>query len=180
VWVVDTQEFIKTPTLLELLDDIRRDQFFASPVLVAVMSIEPDAAILDEGSLTVQTASREPLDWAKHYAKQYAHNPAYPLDVSGASAGGMLTISIGRSRQSNFRIPDESVSSHHAKLIFDRGRYEYFVVDEHSRNGTHLNGERLKGGIRTQIWSGAYLSFGNSIFVFLDPPTLRKLSAIKG
>ncbi len=177
---MDTQEFDKTPTLLELLSDIRRDQFFASPVFVAVLAIEPDSALLDDGNLTVQTAINEPLDWAKHYAKQYANNPAYALDVSGASSGGMLTLTIGRSRQASFRIPDESVSSQHAKLIFDRGRYEYFVTDEHSRNGTHLNGERLRPGVRTQIWSGAYLSFGNSIFVFLDPPTLRKLSAIKG
>jgi hypothetical protein len=177
---VDTQEFDKTPTLLELLADIRKDQFFASPVFVAVSHVSSDVPMEDDG-LTMQTGTQhEPLDWAKHYAEQYANNRAYAIDVSGASSGGLLTLSIGRSKASTFRIPDESVSSTHAKLIFDRGRYEYFTVDEHSRNGTHLNGERLRPGVRTQIWSGAFLSFGNSVFVFLDPPTLRKLAALKG
>jgi pSer/pThr/pTyr-binding forkhead associated (FHA) protein len=116
----------------------------------------------------------------KYYAEQYAHNKAYLIDVATASAGGFVTVAIGRSKTSTFRIPDESVSSAHAKLIFDRGRYEYFIQDEHSRNGTYLNGERLRPGVRTQLWSGAFVSFGNSVFVFLDPPTLRKLATLKG
>jgi hypothetical protein len=28
------------------------------------------------------------------------------------------------------------------------------------------------------IWSGAYVSFGDALFVFIDPPTIRKLSAL--
>lgn len=177
---MDTQEFDKTPTLLELLADIRRDQFFAAPVLVAVSHVATDAP-MDEDGLTMQTGTQhEPLDWVKYYAEQYASNRAYAIDVAGASAGGIVQIAIGRSKQSGFRIPDESVSSQHAKLIFDRGRYEYFITDEHSRNGTYVNGERLRPGVRTQIWSGAFVSFGNSVFVFLDPPTLRKLAALKG
>ena len=28
------------------------------------------------------------------------------------------------------------------------------------------------------IWSGAYVSYGDAVFVFIDPPTLRKLSKL--
>jgi hypothetical protein len=177
---VDTQEFDRTPTLLELLADIRKDQFFASPVFVAVSHVAADAP-MDEDGMTMQTGTQhEPLDWVKYYAEQYANNRAYSLDTAGASAGGIVQVTIGRSKQAGFRIPDESVSSQHAKLLFDRSRYEYFISDENSRNGTYVNGERLRGGSRTQIWAGAFVSFGNSVFVFLDPPTLRKLAALKG
>ena len=28
------------------------------------------------------------------------------------------------------------------------------------------------------VWSGAYVGFGDAVFVFIDPPTLRKLSKL--
>ena len=36
----------------------------------------------------------------------------------------------------------------------------------------------LEPALRTPIWSGAYVSFGDALYVFIDPPTLRKLSSL--
>jgi len=52
------------------------------------------------------------------------------------------------------------------------------VIDQDSRNGTYLNGQKLAPNTRTDIGSGAYVSFGDAVFVFLDAPTLRKLSRL--
>jgi hypothetical protein len=115
-----------------------------------------------------------------YYTKPHADSRAYVLDVAGTSSGGIVPRATGRCKQSSFRLPDESVSRQHVKLVSDRRRCEYPTTDEHSRNGTNLNGEQLRWGVRTQLRSGAFLSFGNSVVVLLDPSTLRNLSALKG
>ena len=56
----------------------------------------------------------------------------------------------------------------------------YYIIDESSRNGTCINGQPLVAGVRMSVWSGAYVSFGDAVFVFIDPPTLRKLSRLAG
>jgi pSer/pThr/pTyr-binding forkhead associated (FHA) protein len=53
-------------------------------------------------------------------------------------------IVIGRSRSSDVRIPDSSVSARHA-TIRQRGA-EYLLLDEGSTNGTFIDGHRLSPG----------------------------------
>jgi pSer/pThr/pTyr-binding forkhead associated (FHA) protein len=62
--------------------------------------------------------------------------PAISLDVP--------RIVIGRSRGSDVRVPDPSVSSRHA-TIRQRGS-EYLLLDEGSTNGTFIDGHRLSPG----------------------------------
>lgn len=50
-------------------------------------------------------------------------------------------VVIGRGVGCDVRLPDRSVSQHHATIR--RERDHYVVVDEGSTNGTYLNGERL-------------------------------------
>jgi pSer/pThr/pTyr-binding forkhead associated (FHA) protein len=50
-------------------------------------------------------------------------------------------IVIGRSASCDVRLPDRSVSQHHATIRQERDHY--VVVDEASTNGTYVNGERL-------------------------------------
>ena len=63
-------------------------------------------------------------------------------------------------------------------VVFDASAGEYFLIDENSRNGTRINGEPVSPGVPTAVWSGAHVSFGDAVFVFLDPPTLRKLAKL--
>lgn len=62
--------------------------------------------------------------------------PAISLDVP--------RIVIGRSRGSDVRVPDPSVSARHA-TIRQRGA-EYLLLDEGSTNGTFIDGHRLSPG----------------------------------
>jgi pSer/pThr/pTyr-binding forkhead associated (FHA) protein len=57
---------------------------------------------------------------------------------------GSDAIRIGRSSRSDIRIPTRSVSGHHLTLRCDGPKWT--VTDEHSTNGTLLNGERLIPG----------------------------------
>lgn len=65
-----------------------------------------------------------------------AEVPAISLDVP--------RIVIGRSRGSDVRVPDPSVSARHA-TIRQRGA-EYLLLDEGSSNGTFIDGHRLSPG----------------------------------
>jgi hypothetical protein len=65
----------------------------------------------------------------------------------------------------------------HGSIGFDEAR-GYLVVDENSRNGTRVNGQSLTPGAAAPVYAGAQVAFGDATFVFLDPPTLRKLARL--
>jgi pSer/pThr/pTyr-binding forkhead associated (FHA) protein len=67
---------------------------------------------------------------------------------------------IGRGPQCALRLGASYVSAQHA-LVRWRGHWE--VIDRGSRNGTHLNGERLKPGQAYLLLEGAILSFGHPV-----------------
>ncbi|MGM0556537.1 MAG: FHA domain-containing protein [Myxococcota bacterium] len=61
-------------------------------------------------------------------------------------------VRIGRSSRSDIRIPTRSVSGHHLTLQHDEQKWT--VTDEHSTNGTLLNGTLLAPGTPHQLSSG--------------------------
>lgn len=50
---------------------------------------------------------------------------------------------IGRGHDCQIVLPERQVSRHHAKIVFEDGRY--YVHDLDSKNGTHLNGQQVEG-----------------------------------
>jgi len=51
-------------------------------------------------------------------------------------------VTIGRSRKSNdIVIKDLSISTNHAKIIFNKGRF--YLIDLQSKHGTYVNGKKL-------------------------------------
>ncbi len=50
-------------------------------------------------------------------------------------------ISIGRSDDNDLAIDDEAVSSRHARIIFENGKW--MLEDLNSTNGTYLNNQRI-------------------------------------
>lgn len=165
----------KAETLRDLLLEIRNGFPIYSPVLICV---QDDPASIAESTLEHTVTVSEPLDWAEQYTREYANEP-YVLVGSNTLQGGLdQPVTLGRSRRCDVRIENDSVSKVHASIVFDRGSGGYYIVDEESRNGTCINGERVAAGIRSSLWSGAYVSFGDAVYVFIDPPTLRKLSRL--
>lgn len=160
--------------LRDLLRQIRNGYSQYAPVLIKVQDGQEPLA---EATLEHTVTKDEPLDWAEHYATEYSGAPF--LEVGENSLQQLDTVvTVGRSRSCVVRVENESVSKVHATIVFDRSAGSYFLTDECSRNGTCINGEPLVPQERTPLWSGAYMSFGDAVYVFIDPPTLRKLSRI--
>jgi pSer/pThr/pTyr-binding forkhead associated (FHA) protein len=93
-------------------------------------------------------------------------------------------VNIGRAEYCDIVIPDDSVSSQHAKLTRREG--VWVLTDLGSTNGTTVDGERIEGDI--PIAPGAHVRFGDVQLVFdptdddadLNPPkATRMISALK-
>jgi hypothetical protein len=61
---------------------------------------------------------------------------------------------------------DKFVSGKHAYLVYKTGNL--FLYDQHSRNGTFLNNNRLKSGVPLTIYPGDIVKVGNSEFRVSD------------
>jgi pSer/pThr/pTyr-binding forkhead associated (FHA) protein len=124
-----------------------------------------------------------------------AAKPAAPAALakflvrSGSLKGQRLLVkvpivNIGRAEYNDLVIPDDSVSSQHAKLTRREG--VWVLTDLGSTNGTLVDGERI--GADTAIAPGAYVRFGDVQLVFEPtddeaginaPQGTRAISAVK-
>jgi pSer/pThr/pTyr-binding forkhead associated (FHA) protein len=98
---------------------------------------------------------------------------------SGALKGTRLIVrtpvaNIGRADYNDLVLPDESVSTSHAKL--QRREGVWILVDLESTNGTHVDGERISTD--TPIAPGTMVRFGDVQLVF--EPTDDALGVAKG
>jgi pSer/pThr/pTyr-binding forkhead associated (FHA) protein len=98
---------------------------------------------------------------------------------SGALKGQRLAIktpvvNIGRADYNDIMLPDESVSTTHAKL--QRREGVWVLVDLDSTNGTFVDGEQIKG--ETALAPGANVRFGEVGLVF--EPTDDAVRVAKG
>jgi len=89
---------------------------------------------------------------------------------SGALKGQRVSIktpiaNIGRADYNDVHLPEESVSTSHAKL--QRREGVWMLVDLESTNGTFVDGERVRG--ETALAPGALLRFGD-VWVLFGPP----------
>ena len=169
------EERPKSITLRELLVELRNGLTLHKPILIEV---EPGSRVAPDATIDRTMTLRKPLDWAEQYGREYAGHTYLLLGPNTLAAGMEQPVTIGRSRRCDVRVDNDSVSKVHGSVVFDRTSGEYYIVDENSRNGTCINGENLSPGVPSAVWSGAYVSFGDAVFVFIDPPTLRKLSKL--
>lgn len=81
----------------------------------------------------------------------------------GPGAGSELdvlqpVVTVGRGRQSDVSIDDDSVSSAHATLEYERGSWR--ITDLGSANGTFVEGVRLAPQVPTPLAYGSTVRFG--------------------
>ncbi|CAG1021712.1 Phosphoserine phosphatase RsbU [Methylococcales bacterium] len=86
---------------------------------------------------------------AKTSAGDMAH---YIVVVGGAERGkkieiGLAPIRLGRGADSDFRLSDAFVSTHHCTVGFEEG--QIWVTDTGSTNGSFIEGERVRGRV---VW----------------------------
>ncbi|MBE7450957.1 MAG: FHA domain-containing protein [Kofleriaceae bacterium] len=162
-------------TLRELLLEMRGGYVLHRPVVVDVTPGTrdgPEATI--ERTLTIQL----PAAGGDDLSSELAGCSFMLVGPNTLSAGLETPVTIGRSRRCDVRVDNDSVSKVHASVTFDQGRAAYLLVDENSRNGTRVNGQQLAPGVAAPVYAGAQVAFGDAVFVFIDPPTLRKLARI--
>ncbi len=83
-------------------------------------------------------------------------------------------VNIGRAEYNDVVIPDESVSTMHAKL--QRREEIWVLTDNGSTNGTFVDGERLSG--EAVLSPGALIRFGETAVMF--EPTDTQAQCQKG
>ena len=76
---------------------------------------------------------------------------------------GEETVTIGRLADNILQIDEPSVSSHHADLFLEAGRYQ--LRDSGSTNGTYVNGAQITAAI---LRHGDEVRFGSVAGVFLS------------
>ncbi len=92
---------------------------------------------------------------------------------------------IGRGGECDLVLPERQVSRQHAKILREDGRFA--VQDLGSKNGTHLNGERVRG--RVPIQDGdeiqialcvklVFIGTGATLPLTFDPPKHEKALSI--
>jgi pSer/pThr/pTyr-binding forkhead associated (FHA) protein len=93
-------------------------------------------------------------------------------------------VNIGRAEYCDMVIPDDSVSSQHAKLTRREG--VWVLTDLGSTNGTTVDGEKIEGDI--PLAPGAFVKFGDVQLIFEPtdddadvnaPKATRTMSAVK-
>ena len=90
----------------------------------------------------------------------------------------LAAFTVGRARTCDVVLASHSVSKLHATITHDRERDGFVVADLASRNGTRIDGVAVDPVRGTALYAGAKVAFGDVAFVFLDPPTLRKLARL--
>lgn len=92
--------------------------------------------------------------------------PALNLCLDSDPEGTSVTFNkpevlIGRDNECDFQVKDESVSAHHARLIYRSS--QWWVEDLESTNGTYLNDEKVE--TPTVIIKGDELRIGQDLLL---------------
>jgi diguanylate cyclase (GGDEF)-like protein len=92
----------------------------------------------------------------------------YPatFDVGSIRSLRGTSWTVGRKRDCDIQLNDESISRHHARI--ETGSDGHWLLDLKSFNGTFVNEQRIE---KSKLTDGDYVRFGNCIFRYLagDP-----------
>lgn len=161
-------------TLRDLLLEVRGGYVLHRPILVDITPAADGAA---ENTIDRTLTMQLPASGEPHLGAELAGCTFMLVGPNTLHGAADAPVTIGRSRRCDVRIDNESVSKVHGSIGFDEAR-GYLVVDENSRNGTRVNGQPLAPGAAAAVYAGAQVAFGDATFVFIDPPTLRKLARL--
>ena len=112
---------------------------------------------------TQRIALDKPVEMSHAFLIPFAQTGASGAKASSAAIGEFFTI--GRDPGCQLAIPDDCVSSRHARI--ERKLGAYVIRDLHSRNGTYLNGSRVTEAV---LSPQDRLRFGETVYIFSDEP----------
>lgn len=129
---------------------------------------------------TVASAPRALLERAENenvrLAPEIADYEVYPV-AKAPNNPWPERISVGRAKNNDVVLADNSVSKLHAHFKLVEGTNDYAIVDAGSRNGTRVNETRLQAGVPTTVQVGDAITFGRTKVSFLDGDALYELVA---
>jgi hypothetical protein len=149
---------------------------FPAPALAIVMG-RPSAAMseTDKESSRKQTAMK--LIVRPEWPVRQDERIVFLTKRAGNPFGNM--ISLGRSLNNDVVLPVETVSKFHGYFINKDGEWSF--TDQHSANGTSLNGKPLEKGTRNVLHDGDRMGLGAHLEArFLLPATLFADSSMGG
>ena len=92
------------------------------------------------------------------------------LVIQGADQGARyeldeFEVTLGRGARNPIRLMDDEVSRTHAKISFDKASDGFIVTDQHSSNGTFVNGESIQ---TRKLVHGDQIAIGRSALLFQE------------
>jgi pSer/pThr/pTyr-binding forkhead associated (FHA) protein len=96
-------------------------------------------------------------------------NPIVLLLKAEATQSRLSGVSIGRSESNDVVIENASVSRFHALFHRDARTNSWQLTDAGSRNGTHMDGQRLVGEQTVTLRDGCLIKLGDAQLRFLLP-----------
>lgn len=165
-----------TLTLQELLGRLRGGYVLRQPILVEIDDpwASANATPSEEHTLSVRTHRLDEANLPDALSE-------CRFMVIGRKRPGdraIAAITVGRARTCDVVVDNFSVSKLHATIDHDAERDLYVLADEGSRNGTRVDGHPVDPAAGAALYAGAKVSFGAASYLFLDPPTLRKLARL--
>ena len=161
-------------TLHELLGRLRAGLVLRQPILVEIDDASGSDSPTIERTMSVQVPRAGDTDLPDELAR-------CRFLVVGKKRGAdreAVAFTVGRARTCDVVLASYSVSKLHATIAHDRERDLFMVTDLASRNGTRIDGSAVDPVRGSALYAGAKVSFGDVSYVFLDPPTLRKLARL--
>lgn len=124
---------------------------------------------LEEEGTTVLSGRRDEEEEGTTTLGVSNYAAARPFLIAAASKEKIEVTSyefkMGRDpEQADYVSKNKVVGRLHAKVITENG--EYFLVDQHSRNGSFLNGMKVLPNQKTKIKHEDHIKLGNEEFVF--------------
>lgn len=141
------------------------------PLEEVTVQLNPD--MLQPDRVSVASATDAPLVLASDIDRDIDEKPTILIAAIAVRQGKEIrriyeilkdTIRIGRSRESDIFLEDLAVSRLHATIYRDEGG-RYFLRDEHSANGTSVNGQRI---MEVELNVGDLIQLGSTILAFVN------------
>jgi hypothetical protein len=140
---------------------LKKDGFekaYRHPFLL--LKLNPLATATDDWSFQTRVLTARRIDGSPAMLKEDASVYRVFGLVKGANNPWPERVSIGRARNNDVVISDNSVSKLHGHYTWDASGAMY-LTDTNSRNGILVNGKRLAASGRTEIKLGDSVVFGS-------------------
>jgi len=156
--VLESRDPVESPGKLRVSE---RPLVSTEELLDHSMKYEPaqtSSLVQNNTDLSSDMPNDKTLDMQEIFAQESSKPRAWLQNLTGRRIElTSFEVTIGRTPDNMIRLEHPSVSKHHAKIIYQNGRY--WLQDLQSTNGTEINGKRIRGD-RVPLPNRAVIRFG--------------------